>query len=181
VKLDSSSGVLDPPVNERDHMKGPELAPVTLVEYGDYECPYCGNAHPVVQKLLAEMGPRLRFVFRNFPLNNVHPRASVAAQAAESAGAQGKFWEMHDLLYENQDSLDPADIERFALRIGLEVYQFEADLSAERFAKRVAADFDSGVRSGVKRTPTFFINGAIYEGETSYEAMKRAIEGAAGR
>lgn len=166
-------------VNDRDHATGPADAPVTLVEYGDYECPDCGNAYPVIKRLLAEQGPRLRFVFRNFPLSNVHPHASVAAQAAEAAAAHGKFWEMHDLLYEHQKNLDQYEMGQLALRAGLEIYRFESDLAAELFAPKVAADYDSGVKSGVKGTPTFFINGVRYEGEKDYESLKRAIDGAA--
>jgi protein-disulfide isomerase len=162
-------------VGERDHAIGPADAPVTLLEYGDYECPDCGNAFPIIKRLIAEEGPRLRFVFRNFPLSNVHPHASVAAQAAEAAAAHGKFWEMHDLLYEHQKNLDEYEMSRFALQAGLEIYRFDADMSAERFAGKVAEDYESGVKSGVKGTPTFFINGVRYEGEKDYESLKRAV------
>jgi protein-disulfide isomerase len=165
-------------VNERDHAVGPADAPITLVEYGDYECPDCGNAYPVIKRLLAEEGPRLRFVFRNFPLSNVHPHASVAAQAAEAAAAHGRFWEMHDLLYEHQKNLDQYEMGQLALRAGLEIYRFESDLAAELFAPKVAADYDSGVKSGVKGTPTFFINGVRYEGEKDYGSLKKAIDAA---
>src|SRR5829696_6330697 len=109
------------PVSERDHLLGPPTAPVTLLEYGDYECAYCGRAFPVLRELRRTMPDVLRFAFRHFPMNNVHPHASVAAQAAEAAGAQGKFWEMHDLLYEHQDDLADADLNLYALRIGLEI------------------------------------------------------------
>jgi protein-disulfide isomerase len=181
MRLDESQPHLANPVTERDHALGRSDAPVTLVEYGDYECPYCGNAFPIVKRLLADLGPRLRFVFRNFPMNSVHPHASVAAQAAEAAAAQGKFWAMHDLLYEHQADLDVADIEKYALLIGLEIYRFEADLSSERFAGRVADDVRGGVRSGVNGTPTFFVNGLRYDGEKTYEALRAAIEAAAAR
>jgi len=164
------------PVHAADHAAGPENAPVTLVEYGDYECPYCGNAWPVVKELQRRMGDRLRFVFRNFPQNTVHAHASVAAQAAEAAAAQGKFWEMHDLLYENQDDL--ADVEQYALRIGLEIYQFNSDLAGEKYSKKVRDDFRGGVRSGVNGTPTFFINGVRYDGEHTFDAMLPALENA---
>jgi len=167
------------PVNERDHAQGPADAPVTLVEYGDYECPYCGNAYPVVKRLQAELGPKLRFVFRNFPMNTIHAHAGVAAQAAEAAAAQGKFWEMHDLLYEHQQDLGEADLLHYALTLGLEPYRFEADLSSEIFARKVSDDFGGGVRSGVNGTPTFFINGARYDGPREYEPMKAAIQDAA--
>jgi protein-disulfide isomerase len=175
MRLDESKPTLANPVTDRDHAIGPPDAPVTLVEYGDYECPYCGNAFPVVKRLLADLGPKLRFVFRNFPMNSVHPHAGVAAQAAEAAAAQGKFWPMHDLLYEHQADLDTADLEKYALRIGLEIYRFEADLATERFATRVADDVRGGVRSGVNGTPTFFINGRRYDGDKTYDALRAAI------
>jgi len=169
------------PVSERDHAMGPAAAPVTLLEYGDYECPDCGNAYPVVQRLIADLGPKFRFVFRNFPLRSVHPHAGVAALAAEAAAAQGKFWEMHALLYANQKNLDEVDLSRLALRAGVEIYRFEADLSGERFSKRVAEDYDSGEKSGVTGTPTFFINGQRYTGKKEYDPMRKAIEAAATR
>ena len=180
VKPDSSQPPrLAVPVNEKDHAQGPPDAPVTLVEYGDYECPYCGNAYPIIKRLQEQMGPRLRFVFRNFPLNTIHAHAGVAAQAAEAAAAQGKFWEMHDLLYEHQHDLAEADLVSYALKLGLEVYRFESDLSGETFAKRVSEDFRGGVRSGVNGTPTFFINGTRYDGPHDYGALKSAVEEAA--
>jgi protein-disulfide isomerase len=168
------------PVSERDHVRGGKDAAVTLVEYGDYECPYCGRAYPIIKRLREEMGERLRFVFRNFPLNTIHAHASVAAQAAEAAGAQGKFWEMHDVLYEHQDELAEGDMVRYALRAGVEIYKFEADLASEHFARRVKEDFLGGVRSGVNKTPTLFLNGRRYEGELEYGTLKEAIEGAVG-
>ena len=177
MKLDQHAPRLAVPVSERDHTLGPPDAPVTLVEYGDYECPYCGRAYPIVKELQQRMGERLRFVFRNFPLNTLHEHAGVAAQAAEAAAGQGKFWEMHDILYEHQDDL--ADVQQYALKIGLEIYQFEADLSGEKYAKRVRDDFRGGVRSGVNGTPTFFINGVRYNGEHTYDAMLAALENAA--
>ena len=182
MKLDVSSDPsprLAVPVNDKDHAQGPPDAPVTLVEYGDYECPYCGNAYPIIKRIQSEMGDRLRFVFRNFPLNTVHAHAGVAAQAAEAAAAQGKFWEMHDLLYEHQHDLADADMVRYALKIGLEVYRFESDLSGETFSRRVSEDFRGGVRSGVNGTPTFFINGARYDGPHDYDSLKAALERAA--
>jgi protein-disulfide isomerase len=179
MKLDLHAPKLAIPVNEKDHAQGPPDAPVTLVEYGDYECPYCGRAYPVVKQLQQQMGGTLRFIFRNFPLNTLHEHAGVAAQAAEAAGAQGKFWEMHDLLYENQDDLAEADLRSYALKIGLELYQFDADLSAERFANLVSDDFRGGVRSGVNGTPTFFINGTRYNGPHELAPMLEALQSAA--
>ena len=166
------------PVSEVDHARGEPNAPLTLVQYGDYECPDCAAAFPVVVRLREALGPRLRFVFRNFPQNSIHPHASVAAQAAEAAGAQGKFWPMHDLLYAHQATLADHSMDEFALKLGLEIYKFNADLSSERFARRVREEFEGGQRSGVKGTPTFFINGQRYRGEVAYEPMLAAIEAA---
>ena len=180
MKLDESKPHLAVEVTERDHAVGPSDAPVTLVEYGDYECPDCGNAYPIIKRLIREMPADLRFVFRNFPLSNVHPHASVAAQAAESAAAQGKFWEMHDQLYEHQRELADMEMSRFALRIGLEIYRFEADLSGERFSKRVSDDYESGVASGVVGTPTFFVNGVRFVGEKDEATLREAIRSAGG-
>jgi protein-disulfide isomerase len=159
-----SGAALTPPVGERDHAAGPDDAPVTLVEYGDYECPYCGMAHPIVQKLQAALGKQLRFVFRNFPLNEAHPHARMAAQAAEAAGAQGKFWEMHDMLFEHQDALDRDDILGYAKSIGVDAARLAHELDSEIYEKHVREDFRSGVKSGVNGTPSFFINGERYDG-----------------
>jgi protein-disulfide isomerase len=179
MKLEQHSPKLANPITDRDHAQGPADAPVTLLEYGDYECPYCGQAYPVVKQIQTRMGDRLRFVFRNFPLNTIHEHAGVAAQAAEAAGAQGKFWEMHDILYEHQAKLDETDLSTYALKIGLEIYHFNAELSSEKYVKRVREDFRGGVRSGVNGTPTFFINDYRYNGEHTLEAMLSALEKAA--
>jgi protein-disulfide isomerase len=149
------------------------------VEYGDYECPYCGNAYPIVRRLQQLMGEKLRFVFRNFPLNTLHEHASQAAQAAEAAGAQGKFWEMHALLYANQQKLADADLGQYALKIGLEIYRFEADMAGEVYAKRVRDDFRGGVKSGVNGTPTFFINEFRFNDPMNDESLLQAIQYAA--
>lgn len=159
-----SDATLTPPVSEADHSAGPDDAPVTLVEYGDYECPYCGMAHPIVKRAQRELGSQLRFVFRNFPLAEAHPHARLAAQAAEAAGAQGKFWEMHDMLFEHQDALEVEDLVGYAKAIGLDTTKFAHDLEDAAFVKRVRDDFRSGVKSGVNGTPTFFMNGARYDG-----------------
>ena len=179
MKLEQHLPRLTVPVSEIDHAQGPADAPVTLVEYGDYECPYCGRAYPLIKQVQKRMGDRLRFVFRNFPLNTIHEHAGVAAQAVEAAAAQGKFWEMHDLLYEHQDDLGDTDLRQYALKVGLEIYRFDADLSSERFAKRVRDDFRGGLRSGVNGTPTFFINGVRYDGENALEPLLSALEEAA--
>lgn len=168
------------PVSDRDHAQGPDDAPVTLVEYGDYECPYCGQAYLIVQQAQQQLGDRLRFVFRNFPLTSSHPYAEGAAEAAEAAGAQGQFWPMHDLLYENQDALDMPDLERYASQLGLDLDRFNADLRDHRYAERVREDFMSGVRSGVNGTPTFFINGDRYDGSWDVGSLIPALEDAAG-
>jgi protein-disulfide isomerase len=179
MKLPQHAPRLAVPVNDKDHAQGPADAPVTLLEYGDYECPYCGQAYPVVKEIQQHMGNRLRFVFRNFPLNTIHEHAGVAAQAAEAAGAQGKFWEMHDILYEHQQELADRDLRHYAINIGLEIYRFDADVSSERFARKVRDDFRGGLRSGVNGTPTFFINGNRYNGAKELEPMLTAIEQAA--
>ena len=178
MKLPQQGVRLSVPVGEKDHAQGPGDAAVTLVEYGDYECEYCGAAYPVVKEVQKRMGAKLRFVFRNFPLNTIHEHAGVAAQAAEAAAAQGKFWEMHDILYENQKELAGADLNGYALKIGLEIYRFEADMSGERFAKKVRDDFRGGLKSGVNGTPTFFINDVRYEGEKTVEGLTDVIEAA---
>ena len=168
------------PVGEGDHVSGPATAPATLVEYGDYECPYCGQAHPVVREVRRRFGPRLRFVFRHFPLATVHPHAEPAAEAAEAAGAQGKFWEMHDLLYENQSALDDDDLVRYADAIGLDPSRFVEELAGHVHAARVREDFLGGARSGVNGTPTFFINGVRHDGPYDLESLSEAIEEAVG-
>jgi len=155
---------LHPPVTEHDHTAGPDEAPVTLVEYGDYECPYCGMAYPIVKEIQRKFGDQLRFVFRNFPLKEAHPHALHAAEAAESAGAQGKFWEMHDAIFEHQHALEDKHLVAYAEAIGIDPDRVADDLSNGTYVKRVREDFRSGVRSGVNGTPTFFINGERYNG-----------------
>jgi formate-nitrite transporter family protein len=175
-----SGSRLTPPVSERDHVAGPDDAPVTLVEYGDYECPYCGMAYPIVKAVQRALGSRLRLVFRNFPLAEIHPHARHAAQAAEAAAAQGKFWEMHDMLFEHQQALEDADLVRYAEILELDTDQIARELEAGTYAKRVRDDFRSGVRSGVNGTPTFFVNGERYEGSwANEEAFVRALRDAA--
>jgi protein-disulfide isomerase len=148
---------------------------VTLVEYGDYECPYCGAAYPIVKEAQSRLGDRLRFVFRNFPITTAHPHAEQAAEAAEAAAAQGKFWEMHDLLYENQRSLGDADLHAYAEALGLDVERFDKELSEHVYAPRVREDFMSGVRSGVNGTPTFFINGHRHDDSYDLDTLLAAL------
>jgi Na+/H+ antiporter NhaA len=160
---------------ERDHALGPPDAPVTLLEYGDYECPYCKAAADVIPRLLERSGGQLRFVFRHFPLPDVHPNAALAAEAAEAAGAQGKFREMHDLLFARQDRLQPPDLVRYAEELGLDLAAFQDDLNSQRFADRVVADVESGEASGVAGTPTFFINERRYVGAYDLASLERAV------
>jgi protein-disulfide isomerase len=164
---------------ERDHIHGPAGAPVTLVEYGDYECPYCGAAYPIVKQVQARMGDRLRFVFRNFPITTSHPHAEQAAEAAEAAAAQGKFWEMHDYLYEHQNRLRDSDLSGYAETLGLDVDRFDKELADHVHAARVREDFMSGVRSGVNGTPTFYINGVRHDDSYEPEVLLAALEAAA--
>jgi protein-disulfide isomerase len=167
------------PVGPDDHIQGPETAPLTLVEYGDYQCPYCAAAYVNVRLVQDQLGPRLRFVFRNFPLTQVHPLAELAAEAAEAAGSQGKFWEMHDALYENQPALSPELIAALAQGLGLDMERFNEDLASGRFRERVKRDFMGGVRSGVAGTPTFFINGERYEGGWDEASLLNVLRAAA--
>ena len=167
---------LKPPVGANDHVQGPAKAAVTIVEYGDYECPYCGQAYPVTKALQERLGNQLRFVFRNFPLGEAHPHAEHAAEAAEAAAAQGKFWEMHDLLYENQDALEDEDLVRYAQSLHLDVPRFVKDMEEHRYADRVREDFRSGIKSGVNGTPAFFINGVRHDGPFDLRSLMAAIE-----
>ena len=168
------------PVSEdRDHIQGTADAPVTLVEYGDYECPYCGAAYPIIKEVQARMGERLRFVFRNFPITTSHAHAEQAAEAAEAADAQGRFWQMHDLLFENQRRLRDQDLRAYAERLGLAVEQFDQELAEHVHAERVREDFMSGVRSGVNGTPTFYINGVRHDDSYEVEILLAALERAA--
>jgi protein-disulfide isomerase len=166
------------PVGLRDHVEGDARALVTLVEYGDYECPHCGMAHPIVKAIQGHFGPRLRFVFRNFPLNEAHPHAELAAEAAEAASRQGRFWEMHDALFEHQADLEGEALVAYAAEVGLDLERWLGDLRSHAFAARVREDFMSGVRSGVPATPTFFINGEEHEGAFDYETLREAIDAA---
>jgi protein-disulfide isomerase len=172
--------VLTMPVSEdRDHIQGPADAPVTLVEYGDYECPYCGAAYPIIKEVQSRMGERLRFVFRNFPITTSHPHAEQAAEAAESAAIQSRFWPMHDLLYENQRRLRDEDLRGYAEKLGLDLAAFETELAEHVHAARVREDFMSGVRSGVNGTPTFYIDGVRHDDSYDVEILLAALERAA--
>src|SRR4051812_22742640 len=160
---------------ERDHIRGGEDAPVTFVEYGDYQCPYCGLAEVIIRELLESFGDDLRYVWRNLPLNDVHPNAQMAAEAAEAAGAQGKFWEMHDKLIDHQDELAPRDLARYAEELGLDMDRFWDDLRRHEFAERIAEDVGTADASGVAGTPTFFINGKRHQGAYDADILSREV------
>ena len=171
---------LTPPVSERNHAAGDATAPVTLVEYGDYECPHCGHAYPIVKSIQHRLGRKLRFVFRNFPLAEAHPHARHAAEAAEAAANQGKFWQMHDAMFENQLQLEDEDLVATARRLRLDAQGIARALDEGTYTARVREDFRSGIRSGVNGTPTFFINGERYDGAWADEdSFVRALERAA--
>ena len=169
------------PVGARDHAQGPADAAVTLVEYGDYECPHCGRAYPIVKEIQRRFDSRLRFIFRNFPLSESHPHAQHAAEAAEGAAVHGRFWEMHDLLFENQWALDDRHLIGYAESVGLDRSKFENELFAHTQLARVREDFRSGVRSGVNGTPTFFINGLRFDGSWDPDTLTHALTAAARR
>jgi protein-disulfide isomerase len=166
-------------VTPEDHAQGAENAEVTLVEYGDYECPHCARAYPIAKQLQKHFGKKLRFVFRNFPLSEMHPQAEAAAETAEFAGSKGKFWEMHDLIFENQPRLGPELFVELSEQLDLSSAALQEALQQATFQKRVRADFSGGVRSGVNGTPTFFINGHRHDDSFDYETLVAAISGAA--
>jgi protein-disulfide isomerase len=171
--------MLTPPVSKRDHTLGAANAPIVMVEYGDFECPVCAEAEQVLRALRRALPDTLLFAFRHFPLTEAHPRALPAAEAAEAAGAQGKFWQMHDYLFQNQDALEDEDLIEYAAAVGCEVDRLVRDLAENRYAARVREDFLSGVRSGVNGTPSLFINGFRYDGPRDLESLLAAIEQAA--
>jgi protein-disulfide isomerase len=159
------------------HVRGPRKAPVTLSEFADFECPYCGAAYPVVKRLERTFGDRMRFAFFEFPLRIIHPHAELAAEAAEAAGAQGFFWEMHDALFEHQRALSPRDIIRYAAAIEVpDRARFERELGTHVYEPLIDASLALGESLGVEGTPTFFINGMQYEGELTYSALATVID-----
>ena len=164
------------PIGANDHLQGDANAPCVLIEYGDYQCPSCGQAYPIVKRVQKHFGKRLAFVFRNFPLTQIHQYAEVAAETAEFAAAHDKFWPMHDLIYENQDRLDNELLAELAEQLKLDPAALEEALDSKQFASRVKSDFSSGVRSGVNGTPTFFINGQRHDGRYDYESLVAAVE-----
>lgn len=155
---------LKPAVSPTDHEEGNKNAPIQLVEYGDYQCSYCGEAYPIIKGMQQTLGNDLELVFRNFPLTEIHLNAENAAKAAEAAALQNKFWEMHDMLYQNQQQLDEAHLVSYAKKLGLDMNKFQSDMQSSAVANKVENDFESGVRSGVNGTPSFFINGEKYDG-----------------
>jgi protein-disulfide isomerase len=169
------------PVSARDHALGPADAPVTLLEYGDFECPHCGRAYPLVLRALERMGPRLRFVFRHYPISVSHAHAQLAAEAAEAAAAQGRFWEMHNRLFEHQDALDRESLTAHARALGLDVERFDRELDAGAYRDRVLSDMESGEDSGVLWTPTFFVNGVRYGYGEDLAGLIAALERTAAR
>jgi protein-disulfide isomerase len=175
MDFDAHAPRLAVPVTERDHIRGPVDAALTLVEYGDFECPYCGAAYPVIEEVRLKMGQSLRFVYRHFPLPQVHPHAVQAAEAAEAAGAQRRFWPMHDMLFENQQALDSGSLLLYATRLQLDVQAFTSDLASHAHKPSVERDFMGGVRSGVNGTPTLFINGLRYDGPRDVPSMIRVL------
>ena len=163
------------PVGQRDHIQGLDTAPVTLVEYGDYECPYCGHAYPIIKQVQKNLGNKLRFIFRNFPITQIHPHAQHAAEAAEVAAAQNKFWEMHDYLYEHQQALDDNHLEKYARRLGLDMINSNTIFYKHAYARRVREDFLSGVRGGVNGTPSFYLNGIRYNDSWNFETLLETL------
>jgi protein-disulfide isomerase len=155
---------LKPAVSKTDHLQGNPDSDLVIVEYGDYQCPYCGAAYPVLKEMMKEFGNQIQFVFRNFPLSEIHEYASSAAIAAEAANLQGKFWEMHDAIYENQEYLNEPFLLELAERIGLNLEKFKTDIQKTELENKINSDFESGVISGVNGTPSFFVNGKKFNG-----------------
>ena len=163
----------------RDHITGPADAAVTLLEYGDYECPVCAAAHPIVKTILAQAGDAVRYAFRHFPMTSMHPHAELAAEAAEAAGTQGKFWSMHDILFANQQRLDGPSLAAYAAAMDLDVSRFCNEIAAHSHLRKISEDFMSGVRSGVNGTPTFYINGFRHDGGWDHASLITALRDAA--
>jgi len=169
---------LKPAVSEKDHTHGGQSASIEIVEFGDYECPHCGNAYPIVKEIEETFGDQIKFIFRNFPLQEAHPLAFPAALAAEAAAVQGKFWEMHDAIYENQYRLSEDIFAELAETIGLDLDKFKEDSESNEIQQKVEDDFESGIRSGVNGTPSFYVNGTKFDGGVMdlYEMLKESAE-----
>jgi protein-disulfide isomerase len=172
---------LRPPVSDHDHIQGKFFAAIELVEYGDYQCPHCGRAYPIIKKLQETFSTKLKFIFRNFPLAKIHPEATIATVATEAAARQEKFWEMHDIIFENQQDLNREALVKYAERLRLDIEQFNYDLDDEVLYEKVDSDFETGIRSGVNATPTFFINGEKYnlgwEGNRLEQYIRNSVLG----
>ena len=168
---------LHPAVNNSDHLKGNLNANLEIVEYGDFECPHCAAAHPIIEKIMKEFGRQIKFIFRNFPLSEMHANAREAAKAAEAAGLQGKYWEMHNSIFENQEYLQPNDFVKRAEKLGLDIQKFKMDMQNPIIGDKIDSDFESGIRSGVNGTPSFFINGNKFDGDASnlYQLIQESI------
>ena len=164
------------PVNQSDHILGPEFAKVTVVEYGDFECPTCGQAYPAIKMLLKHFGNRMRFVFRNFPLREMHPHAELAAEAAEAAGAQHKFWHMHDLLFENQLHLKANNLRQYAAKAQLDLERYDYEMKDHVYLQRVQEDIEGAKASNVQSSPSFFINGIMHDVSFGFEHLQQAID-----
>lgn len=171
----SERAQLSIPVGPDDHSIGALDAKLTVVEYGDYQCPYCGQAYPIVEQLRTDFADSMRFVFRNLPLADVHPHAEAAAEVAEAVGLQGKFWEIHDALYENQHDLSASALLRYVEEVGADVNSATKDIADGGPRRRVEADFEGAVRSGANGTPTFFVNGVRYDGSWLYEPFSEFL------
>src|SRR5258706_5496590 len=167
---------LKPPVNSKDHIQGKVTAAIELVEYGDYQCPHCAHAYPIIKNIQQSLGADLKFVFRNFPLSEVHPDAFNAAVAAEAAELQQKFWDMHDIIFENQQELIVESLFLYAKTIRLDLERFKNDIQKKMLSAKVEKDFESGVRSGVNGTPSFFINGKKYNGDWEEDAFSQHLK-----
>ena len=163
------------PDPERDHISGSADSSIRLLEYGDYECPFCGEVQPIVKEIQRRLGDDLLFAFRNFPLTNIHPHSEHAAETAEAAGDQGNFWGMHDLLFENQDALEDENLAAYAAELGLDQARLIGEVTSGVYAPRIREDFKSGVRGGVNGTPTFFINGKRYDGARDLKHLLDAL------
>ena len=171
---------LSAPVNSSDHTRGAKDAKVTVVEYGDFECAACGQAYHAVKILLDRFGDRMRFVFRQFPLREVHPDAELAAEAAESAGGQDRFWQMHDLLFENQCHLKAENLREYAAKAGLDLGRFDKEMRDHLYRQRVQKDVDSGTKSHILCTPAFFVNGVLHDVSFGLEHLEHAVRAALG-
>ena len=169
------------PLQPTDHMQGPEHARVTIIEYADFECPTCKVAAPTIKMLLDQFPNQIRFVYRHFPLEDAHPHAVLAAEASESAAGQGKFWQMHELLFRNQAHLKDKDLHRYALEVGLDMARYTAEMDDHIYLQRVRDHIESGRRSHIRATPTFFINGVVEDISFGMLALHKAVEAAIGR